>query len=52
MPQWALASMLYGYTTAPTFAAHGTIKATGKVLDHLTEMFPITPHYHSRIDAF
>ena len=52
MPQWALAGMLYGYDSAPALAAGGSIKTTGKGLEMLTEMFPITPHYHSRIDAF
>ena len=52
MPQWALAGMLYGYDSAPALAAGGNIKTTGKGLEMLTEMFPLTPHYHSRIDAF
>jgi predicted acetyltransferase len=52
LPQWALASLLYGYCSAPALAADGSIKTTVKALELLSEMFPVTPHYHSRIDAF
>ena len=52
LPQGALAGLLYGYTSAAAIAADGTLKTSGKGLDLLSEMFPVTPHYHSRIDAF
>ena len=52
LPQGALAGLLYGYTSAPALAADGTLKTSRKGLDILSEMFPVTPHYHSRIDAF
>ncbi|NKB68689.1 MAG: GNAT family N-acetyltransferase [Candidatus Latescibacteria bacterium] len=50
--QGALASLLYGYTPASGLAAAGTLKTSAKGLEMLSQLFPVTPHYHSRVDAF
>ena len=52
MPQWALSSLLYGNSSRSALAAEGTLKTSGTGLDILSDMFPVTPHYHSRVDAF
>ena len=52
LSQGALASLLYGYTSALALAADGALKTSGKGLEILGQMFPVSPHYHSRVDAF
>jgi len=52
LPQWALAQLLYGYESAATLAAGGVLKADGKTVETLAEMFPPHAHYQYKTDEF
>lgn len=52
LPQWALAQFLYGYRSAASLAAAGVLRASGRTLGILDEMFPVTPHFHYAADHF
>lgn len=52
LPQWALSQLLFGYHSADSPAFNGIVKGTKRGLAALACLFPQTPHYHYRVDAF
>lgn len=52
MPQWALAQLIYGYRNASALAANGILKASGRSVAILDEMFPVRPHFFHAVDQF